>query len=671
MNLRPIFVALLMAGGFICRSQVSLRPVTSVASSGGSAARIAVHSTEFDSLALRETPSISLADVMAYNAGVFVKNHGRASLSTVTFRGTSPSHTKVLWNGISVNSPMVGMTDFSTIPSHLVDHASLLHGSSSVVQAGGGLGGVVSLSSSADPFLDGWRVNYIQGIGSYKTFDEFLRVDYGCGRWSSSTRASVSTSDNDFPYINYDKKENIYDDNHQIISQYYPKERNRSGAWRDVHVLQDIELFPAASHRLALNAWYYDSRRELPMLTVDYAAPSDFENVTMERTARVSASWNHGSRPWNFEARAGYVNSFMAYDYSIDAGAGIMSRLTASRTRLNSLIGQVKATWSAVSNLHVELSWSGTCHWLHSSNINSPGFDVKELQTSAALAVRWRPLTRVGTQLIIREESYGKNFTAPIPALLAEYNFTDWGELTLKASVSRNYCHPTLNDLYFLPGGNPDLKSERGFTYDAGVSGCWKVEETALVSLDASWFDSRIDRWIQWLPSSRGFYSPRNVGRVHAYGIESRASVMIMPGRGWTLNLSGNFSWTPSVRSDRSFGYADMSQGRQLPYTPRYSASVVADVKWHQWQMTYKWLHYSRRFTQTTEQIDPHGVLKPYYMSELSLGRGFTFRPCDFMIKGVIHNLLNTRYKSELARPMPGINFQLIVSVTPKFFRCG
>ena len=73
MNLRPIFVALLMAGGFICRSQVSLRPVTSVASSGGSAARIAVHSTEFDSLALRESPSISLADVMAYNAGVFVK----------------------------------------------------------------------------------------------------------------------------------------------------------------------------------------------------------------------------------------------------------------------------------------------------------------------------------------------------------------------------------------------------------------------------------------------------------------------------------------------------------------------------------------------------------------------------------------------------------------------
>lgn len=40
----------------------------------------------------------------------------------------------------------------------------------------------------------------------------------------------------------------------------------------------------------------------------------------------------------------------------------------------------------------------------------------------------------------------------------------------LKASVSRNYRFPTLNDLYFLPGGNPNLRNEHGFSYDAGVS---------------------------------------------------------------------------------------------------------------------------------------------------------------------------------------------------------
>ena len=40
---------------------------------------------------------------------------------------------------------MLGMTDFSTIPSYFIDNASLLHGTSSVNETGGGLGGLVKL----------------------------------------------------------------------------------------------------------------------------------------------------------------------------------------------------------------------------------------------------------------------------------------------------------------------------------------------------------------------------------------------------------------------------------------------------------------------------------------------------------------------------------------------
>lgn len=39
-----------------------------------------------------------------------------------------------------------------------------------------------------------------------------------------------------------------------------------------------------------------------------------------------------------------------------------------------------------------------------------------------------------------------------------------------KASITRNYRFPTLNDLYFLPGGNPALNNESGFTYETGLS---------------------------------------------------------------------------------------------------------------------------------------------------------------------------------------------------------
>ena len=99
---------------------------------------IGVQQTKLDSLVLKETISLSMADVLAFNTPIFVKSYGRATLSTVSFRGTSPSHTQVTWNGMKLNNPMLGMTDFSTIPSYFIDDATLLHGTSSVNETGGG-----------------------------------------------------------------------------------------------------------------------------------------------------------------------------------------------------------------------------------------------------------------------------------------------------------------------------------------------------------------------------------------------------------------------------------------------------------------------------------------------------------------------------------------------------
>ena len=108
---------------------------------------IGAQQTKFDSVILKENIALSMADVLTFNSSIFVKNYGRATLSTVSFRGTSPSHTQVTWNGMRINSPMLGMTDFSMIPSYFIDDASLLHGTSSVNETGGGLGGAVKMST--------------------------------------------------------------------------------------------------------------------------------------------------------------------------------------------------------------------------------------------------------------------------------------------------------------------------------------------------------------------------------------------------------------------------------------------------------------------------------------------------------------------------------------------
>ena len=138
-------------------------------------------------------------------------------------------------------------------PSYFIDDASLLHGTSSVNEAGGGLGGAVKLSTRpAD--ADGFNLQYTQGVGSFSTFDEFLRLTYGNDRWQTSTRVVYSSSPNDFKYRNYDKNVLILDDDHNIIGSYYPIERNKSGAYHDFHALQEVYYNTGHGDRFGLQA---------------------------------------------------------------------------------------------------------------------------------------------------------------------------------------------------------------------------------------------------------------------------------------------------------------------------------------------------------------------------------------------------------------------------------
>ena len=305
---------------------------------------IGTQQTKFDSVILKENISLSMADVLTFNSAIFVKSYGRATLSTVAFRGTSPSHTQVSWNGMRLNSPMLGMTDFSMIPSYFIDDASLLHGTSSVNETGGGLGGAIKLSTKPAE-ADGFSLQYIQGAGSFKTFDEFLRLTYGDNHWQLSTRAVFSSSPNDYKYRNHDKKVNVYDEEMNIIDQYYPIERNRSGSYKDLHILQELYYNTGKGDRLGLNAWYTNSNRELAMLTVDHGNETDFDNRQREQTFRGVLSWDHLRKNWKLGAKAGYTYTWAAYDYKRDLGNGVMAHMTRSRNRINTFYGQLEGEY--------------------------------------------------------------------------------------------------------------------------------------------------------------------------------------------------------------------------------------------------------------------------------------------------------------------------------------
>ncbi len=638
---------------------------------------IGVQKTAFDSVALKENIALSMADILTFNSSVFVKSYGRATLSTVAFRGTSPSHTQVTWNGMRINNPMLGMTDFSTIPAYFIDNASLLHGTSSVNETGGGLGGLVRLATTPD-VGEGINAQYVQGIGSFSTFDEFGRFTYGDDHWSVSTRVVYSSSPNDYKYVNHDKKVNIYDDDHNIIGQYHPTERNRSGAYKDFHALQEIYYNTNKGDRFGLNAWFIKSNRELPMLTTDYGDERDFENRQRENTFRGVLSWDHNRSSWKAGAKAGYIHTWMAYDYRREITEGNWAEMTRSRSKVNTVFGQLEGEYTPARRWYFTANLSAHQHFVRSEDKNIilqdgdkaiVGYDKGRIELSGAFSAKWQPVDPIGLSVVLREEMFGDRWAPLIPAFFIDGLISRKGNVMVKASVSKNHKFPTLNDLYFLPGGNPDLRSENGWSYDAGASfdTGWTRPFPVSVGGSVTWFDSYIDDWIMWLPTTKGFFSPRNVKKVHAYGIEGKLNLAMEPFKGWVVDLNGSYSWTPSVNGGEKMSPADQSVGKQLPYVPKHSASLTGRLTWRSWGFLYKWAYYSERFTMSSNDYTLTGHLPRYFMSNISLEKGLSFKPVDLQLKFAVNNLFNEDYLSVLSRPMPGINFEFFIGITPKF----
>ena len=641
-----------------------------------------IQCTTLDTLVLHQNVALAMSDVLTRHSSLFIKSYGRATESTAEFRGTSPSHTQVLWNGLKINSPMLGTVDFSTIPAYFVDEANLLHGASSLTLTGGGLGGAVDLATRPVR-QQGFGTQYIQGVGSFGTYDQFLRLTYANDRWSSSTRLVYATSKNDFPYTNYDKKVDERDDDGNIIRSYHPTEYNRSGYFHDLHALQEVYYTDERAGRFGGSVWFTHSLRGLPFLSVDYRDDSDFTNEQRQNAVRSALSWQRAfAAAWNVEARVGYTFQDIAYHYSTTRGGTLASVITDSRTYSQQGFLQAKADYAPATDWLVTANFGLTYDHVRSHD-RSPfhigdNYNEGRMESTLTLTARYRPIKRLSLSAILREELYDRDLVPLIPAFFAEYSLLPssvhtHSSLVIKASVARNYRYPTMDDLYFKPGGNPNLRPERDFTYDGGLEGSFQIPLKASSSsftlkTNLSVFDSYITDWILWTPNAKGYWQPSNLKKVHNYGVELSVDAQFTLPHAWQLSLTGNYAYTPSLNQSEDLDAADASYGKQLVYVPLHSANLSARLGWRTWSLAYQWYAYSERFTTTSNDVSRiTGRLKPYYMSDLTLEKQFRWRHLHASIKGVVYNLFGSEYVTVLSRPMAGRHFEIFVELKPQW----
>ena len=80
---------------------------------------------EADSVILSERKDSDLSDVLSETIPVYIKNYSPGGLSSLSLRGTTAVHSNILWNGLSLSSPMLGQSDFSLIPAGFIDELSI------------------------------------------------------------------------------------------------------------------------------------------------------------------------------------------------------------------------------------------------------------------------------------------------------------------------------------------------------------------------------------------------------------------------------------------------------------------------------------------------------------------------------------------------------------------
>ena len=615
--------------------------------------------TKIDSISMIKALTSNLSELISQNTPIFIKEYGRGAMATASFRGTAPSHTQVMWNGISLNSPMLGMVDFSTIPVYFLDNVSLLHGSGSISEKSGALGGIVKLENTTD-WQNKLSGRLLTGVGSYGTKDEFFQINGGNRKIQSQTRAYYNYSDNDYQFVN----KSIANIDPKTGNYLYPTQRNENSQYENYGLLQEFYFHPTEKSLLILRYWFQHNDRSLPRLLSNETDNNANINRQSENAHRPVAEWKYFGKRGTLKITSGANIQLSNYQLKTKVSGAEDQLVINSDSRSSSYSFRGSYDYRISDNFSIITGANTDINSVYSKNSpqnsDSQGYDKQRKDHSIYLQISKSFSDKLSANLQAREDLIGGKSTPFIPSAGVEYHpLRDKGYF-IKGNLARNYHQPSLNDLYYIPGGNPLLKPEEGLMTDVGTGYSGVVKKITFHATLNGYY-SQINNWIIWLPTPQGYWEPYNMKRVNASGFELNTGIS---GNLYSIDyhLSGNYAFTRSINRDDSRNWADESIGKQLPYIPKHSSNILINLSRSGYHFTWVWTYYSERFTTTSnDKTSKLDILYPYFMNNVYLGKEIRLNRQKLDIELKVFNILNEDYRTVLQHPMPRRNFSLLI----------
>ena len=612
---------------------------------------------KIDTAIMQRLQTASLSQLLIQHSPVFIKTYGPGGTASASFRGTTSSHTLVLWNGLQLNSPSLGEVDFSTIPVFFTDEVSLQWGSKTSANSGG-LGGVVNIANN-QKFNEGLILDVKQTYGSFNTWGSYLTLGYSAKNVIARIKAYRNSSDNDFAYTN------IATIPHQVMQQ-------KNADFIDYGVMLEVQVRMKNS-LLTVVSWNQWSHRNYPQIM-----PNAFNNVKEFTDNDFSRNFISYKYYWNsgrVEVKSAYFHERQNYflESYTSNGNPVSQMNTLNKSDVFRQIADLQQDLFKSWKLYAKIQWD-------SENVISTDYDndydydlgrkkrnilsfyaavdgniYRDLDLRLTLRndIVSRDVTPVASQRNeIAVQSNGFKSAGFFPTATLVYRMPFVKGLSFSAGYSHNYRNPTLNDLYWNPGGNENLKGEDGKTVDFDIN---YLYENVNFNLDfrTGLYYSKVNDWIQWVPTNYRYWMPRNVSKVLARGLEAHIKMNYRYAL-WTFSISGNYVYSHTT-DESEYAQQYDADGKQLIYIPKHHANAFAEVKWNTWNLNYTFEFTGERKTSMNDDDFFAYQLPAYMLHHVSFGKQLN----RFRIEFKINNLLNTDYQTILWRAMPGRSYEI------------
>ncbi len=573
-------------------------------------------SQDWNTEQLNKLPINNVADLLGQEAGLYIKSYGQGSLATSSVRGGSAGHTLVLWNGLPVHSPMLGLLDLSLLPAQFSESINFTLGGNSAMWGSGAIGGVLNLKNQAR-FSKKTTARSDTQIGSFGLFKQHISLGVGNGKIQSLTKIAHQQSKNDFYYF---------------LADGIPERQQTNAKLNQQNIGQDLYWKINNQHQLAFHFWWQKSDRQIPPTNVQNRSEAHQDDQSTRLALEYKLTKKNGL--WNF--KTGFFNEQL--DYFDDLS------LEESLSNFKTYFAEITRQWSWRNN-HAFLignAYTYTQVWTADYTLNYP------TEFKKALFASWKFRRKnLQTQVGLRQELVNQTLMPIVPSFGFDYKISS--SIFASGKFSRNFRNPTFNDRFWIRGGNPDLLPESGWSQELTLK--YRIQKNRLsfnTSLTA--FNRNIDNWIYWTKQEgQSFWSAKNITKVWSRGLEPRIQMQYNE-KDLTLQIRGGYNYILST-NQVALQNPKLAVGDQLFYTPIHQAFGSISTTFKNFSCAYQ-----HTFNGATNGIND--ILNPYQVGNVRLQYLGGIKDFSGTLFFNINNIWDANYLVVERRPMPGIHFE-------------